>query len=122
MNAAPNTDTKYATAEPLMALKERTEVLDQIRIPELCLDLVRLRKYMADEEGNFVKTQKTETYQIHLVDGRRGVMEQLFNLENKRKRINHSSRTDCLKHNFEVYSEMLWWIAGKYDFPPDRSY
>ena len=88
--------------EPLMTAKNKVEVLDQAQFPSLNLSLVRMRE---------IAKNGSEVYNIHLVDGRREFMSQLFNVGNKSKNRSASKRTDMLKSKFDEWKEVLEWMV-----------
>tara|TARA_B100001287_G_C22686600_1_gene534211 strand:+ start:24259 stop:24558 length:300 start_codon:yes stop_codon:yes gene_type:complete len=83
-------------------MTRKVEVLEQAQFPSLNLSLIRMRE-IAKDGG--------EVYNIHLVDGRREYLKQLFNVGNKSKNRSASKRTDLLKSKFDEWKEVLEWIV-----------
>ena len=83
-------------------MTRKVEVLEQAQFPSLNLSLVRMREIAKDG---------SEVYNIHLVDGRREYMNQLFNVERKSKNRSASKRTDMLKSKFDEWKEVLEWMV-----------
>ena len=76
-------------------MTRKVKVVEQAQFPSLKLSLVRIREITRDGR---------EVYNIHLVDGRREYMNQLFNVE--RTHIQHVSRS-----SFDEWKEVLEWIV-----------
>ncbi len=83
-------------------MTRKVEVLEQAQFPSLNLSLIRMREISKD--GG-------EVYNIHLVDGRREYLKQLFNVGNKSKNRSASKRTDLLKSKFDAWKEVLEWMV-----------
>jgi len=83
-------------------MTRKVEVLEQAQFPSLNLSLVRMRE---------IAKNGSEVYNIHLVDGRREYMSQLFNVEHKSKNRSASKRTDMLKSKFDQWKEVLEWMV-----------